>query len=182
MKRIDINCDMGEMPEAIANGAQEAIMPFLSSVNIACGAHAGDEAAMIATIEQARRWNLAIGAHPGSTSSRRVRAPRFPTGRTPPRHSPESRPRREPSWDAPAAPSAHRRSRAHAPPAIRAPRAPLDCFGPPRPRRPASPTALQASGAAIRVCRVETRLDALPVTSGRCAWVDCRRNRLERQL
>jgi UPF0271 protein len=65
MRRIDINCDMGEIPEAIAGGDQEAIMPFLSSVNIACGGHAGDEATMIATIEQARRWNLSIGAHPG---------------------------------------------------------------------------------------------------------------------
>ena len=65
MTHIDINCDMGELPEAIASGAQEAIMPFLSSVNIACGGHAGDEPGMIATIQQATRWKLAIGAHPG---------------------------------------------------------------------------------------------------------------------
>jgi UPF0271 protein len=61
---IDLNCDMGELPEAIENGAQEAIMPFLTSVNIASGGHAGDEGTMAATIEQAVRWNLAIGAHP----------------------------------------------------------------------------------------------------------------------
>ena len=65
MKSIDLNCDMGEMPEAIADGTQEALMGFLTSVNIACGAHAGDEATMRTTIEQAMRRKLAIGAHPG---------------------------------------------------------------------------------------------------------------------
>lgn len=65
MKSIDLNCDMGEMPEAIVDGTQESLMPFLTSVNIACGGHAGDEETMAATIEQALRWKLAIGAHPG---------------------------------------------------------------------------------------------------------------------
>jgi 5-oxoprolinase (ATP-hydrolysing) subunit A len=65
MKRIDLNCDMGEMPEAIADGTQESLMPSLTSVNIACGGHAGDASTMKATIEQALRWKLAIGAHPG---------------------------------------------------------------------------------------------------------------------
>jgi UPF0271 protein len=62
---IDLNCDVGEMPEAIADGTQEALMPSFSSVNIACGGHAGDEQSMKTTIEQALRWNLAVGAHPG---------------------------------------------------------------------------------------------------------------------
>jgi 5-oxoprolinase (ATP-hydrolysing) subunit A len=65
MRRIDVNCDMGEIRELIANGTQEALMPFLTSVNIACGGHAGDDSTMRATIEQARRWNVALGAHPG---------------------------------------------------------------------------------------------------------------------
>jgi len=65
MRRIDVNCDMGEIPDLIANGTQEALMPFLTSVNIACGGHAGDDSTMRATIEQAQRWNLALGAHPG---------------------------------------------------------------------------------------------------------------------
>ena len=64
MRRIDLNCDMGELPEAIADGTQEALMPSLTSVNIACGGHAGDEAMMKTTIEQALRWKVAIGAHP----------------------------------------------------------------------------------------------------------------------
>jgi 5-oxoprolinase (ATP-hydrolysing) subunit A len=65
MKSIDLNCDMGEMREAIVDGTQESLMPFLTSVNIACGGHAGDEETMAATIRQALRWKLAIGAHPG---------------------------------------------------------------------------------------------------------------------
>jgi UPF0271 protein len=65
MKRIDLNCDMGELPKAIADGTQEALMRSITSVNVACGGHAGDERTMKTTIEQALRWNLAIGAHPG---------------------------------------------------------------------------------------------------------------------
>ncbi|HEX8817607.1 MAG TPA: 5-oxoprolinase subunit PxpA [Terriglobales bacterium] len=65
MTTIDLNCDMGELPEAIADGTQESLMPSLTSVNIACGGHAGDDATMAETVRQALRWNLAIGAHPG---------------------------------------------------------------------------------------------------------------------
>jgi UPF0271 protein len=64
-KRIDLNCDMGELPRAIADGTQEALMPSFTSVNIACGGHAGDPQTMHTTIEQALRCKLAIGAHPG---------------------------------------------------------------------------------------------------------------------
>ena len=65
MKRMDLNCDMGEISEDIADGTQESLMPSLTSVNIACGGHAGDSQTMKATIEQALRWRLALGAHPG---------------------------------------------------------------------------------------------------------------------
>jgi len=65
MKRIDLNCDMGELPEAIADGTQEALMRSVTSANVACGGHAGDEQMMRTTIEQALRWKVAIGAHPG---------------------------------------------------------------------------------------------------------------------
>lgn len=63
--RIDLNCDMGEYPEALVDGRQEALMRSVTSVNIACGWHAGDEGMMRATIEQALRHGVAIGAHPG---------------------------------------------------------------------------------------------------------------------
>jgi UPF0271 protein len=57
---MDINCDMGEgVPD------QEAMMPYLTSANIACGGHAGDEDTMRLTIQQAMRHGLKIGAHPG---------------------------------------------------------------------------------------------------------------------
>ena len=65
MKFIDVNCDMGELPQAVSGGAQESLMPYLTSINVACGGHAGDEQTMRGTIEQALRWKLAIGAHPG---------------------------------------------------------------------------------------------------------------------
>jgi 5-oxoprolinase (ATP-hydrolysing) subunit A len=65
MKRIDLNCDMGEMPEALADGSQDALMQYVSSANIACGGHAGDAQMMRTTIEQALRRNVAVGAHPG---------------------------------------------------------------------------------------------------------------------
>jgi UPF0271 protein len=65
MKRIDLNSDMGETPEHISDGTQEALMRSITSVNIACGGHAGDAQTMATTIQQALRHKLAIGAHPG---------------------------------------------------------------------------------------------------------------------
>jgi UPF0271 protein len=63
--QIDLNCDMGEFAAAVADGTQEQLMRSLTSVNIACGGHAGDAQTMRATIEQALRRGVAIGAHPG---------------------------------------------------------------------------------------------------------------------
>jgi 5-oxoprolinase (ATP-hydrolysing) subunit A len=65
MIRMDLNCDVGELPEALADGTQEAILRQVTSANIACGGHAGDPQMMRATIEQALRCGTAIGAHPG---------------------------------------------------------------------------------------------------------------------
>jgi UPF0271 protein len=65
MKSIDLNCDMGEIPQDISSGVQETLMESLTSVNVACGGHAGDDATMKATVEQALRHKVAIGAHPG---------------------------------------------------------------------------------------------------------------------
>src|SRR6266446_6743665 len=63
--RIDLNCDMGELPEAIADGTQEALLRSITSANVACGGHAGDEHTMRTTLEQALRAGVAIGGHPG---------------------------------------------------------------------------------------------------------------------
>ena len=62
---IDINCDMGERPEALLNGLDEDLMKLISSVNIACGYHAGDPSTMEKTISLAMKYNVGIGAHPG---------------------------------------------------------------------------------------------------------------------
>ncbi len=59
MTTCDLNCDMGE---GIGNDA--AIMPFISSANIACGYHAGDATSMRSTILLAKQTGVAIGAHP----------------------------------------------------------------------------------------------------------------------
>lgn len=56
---IDLNCDMGEGMDTDA-----AIFPFISSANIACGGHAGDESIMDRTVEGALQRGVAIGAHP----------------------------------------------------------------------------------------------------------------------
>ncbi|MEO6453480.1 MAG: 5-oxoprolinase subunit PxpA [Ginsengibacter sp.] len=59
MLLFDINCDMGE-----GIGNDEAIMPFISSANIACGFHAGDDITMNKTILLAKRFGVGAGAHP----------------------------------------------------------------------------------------------------------------------
>ena len=64
MKTIDLNCDMGESYGAWKMGADAAIMPLISSANIACGFHAGDPATIRATVGLAVEHGVAIGAHP----------------------------------------------------------------------------------------------------------------------
>lgn len=59
MKTIDINCDLGE-----GIGIDELIMPYISSANIACGYHAGNENTMKQTVEICKKYNVAVGAHP----------------------------------------------------------------------------------------------------------------------
>ncbi len=64
--RIDLNADVGEWTEDDpARVSDTALMPFVTTVNIACGAHAGDATSMAVTVELAARSGLAIGAHPG---------------------------------------------------------------------------------------------------------------------
>jgi UPF0271 protein len=65
MQTIDLNCDMGELPGAIADGTQESLLRSITSANVACGGHAGDAQTMRATIEQALHAGVAVGAHPG---------------------------------------------------------------------------------------------------------------------
>jgi 5-oxoprolinase (ATP-hydrolysing) subunit A len=59
MPRIDLNCDMGE-----GFSTDEALMPYISSANIACGYHAGDADTMRRTVDLCLQYNVAVGAHP----------------------------------------------------------------------------------------------------------------------
>lgn len=59
MPHLDFNCDLGE-----GCGSDATIVPLISSASIACGAHAGDETTMRATIRLCREHGVAIGAHP----------------------------------------------------------------------------------------------------------------------
>src|SRR5712671_5916612 len=64
MKKIDLNCDMGESYGAWKMGEDAAVMPYISSANIACGFHAGDPATIRKTVRLAVDRGVAIGAHP----------------------------------------------------------------------------------------------------------------------
>lgn len=65
MASIDLNCDMGESFGSYHIGDDEALMDFVSSVNIACGFHGGDPGVMRKTVALAAKKKIAIGAHPG---------------------------------------------------------------------------------------------------------------------
>jgi UPF0271 protein len=64
MKKIDLNCDMGESYGAWKMGADEGVMPYISSANIACGFHGGDPATIRRTVRLAVDRGVAVGAHP----------------------------------------------------------------------------------------------------------------------
>lgn len=65
MKRIDMNCDMGESFGVYTLGMDAEMMPYISSANIACGYHAGDPAVMNRTVRLAIDHGVGVGAHPG---------------------------------------------------------------------------------------------------------------------
>lgn len=64
LKKIDVNCDLGEFYGIYDDRRDSKIMPYISSCNIACGFHSGDPVAISKTIELALEHNVAIGAHP----------------------------------------------------------------------------------------------------------------------
>jgi len=63
--KIDLNCDMGESFGRYVIGNDEAMMPYITSANIACGLHAGDPLVMEGTVRLAQEHGVGIGAHPG---------------------------------------------------------------------------------------------------------------------
>lgn len=62
---IDLNGDMGEATDPHGIARDEALLPLLTSVNVACGFHASDPLTMWRTIASARRHGVGVGAHPG---------------------------------------------------------------------------------------------------------------------
>ncbi len=64
MLTIDLNCDMGESYGVYKLGYDELVMPFVNSINVACGFHASDPVNMQKTVRLAGQNNVAIGAHP----------------------------------------------------------------------------------------------------------------------
>ncbi|HZU13444.1 MAG TPA: 5-oxoprolinase subunit PxpA [Chloroflexota bacterium] len=62
---VDINCDMGESFGVYQIGDDEAVLPSVSSINVACGFHAGDPRVMARTVGEAAKQGVAVGAHPG---------------------------------------------------------------------------------------------------------------------
>src|SRR5699024_7893342 len=65
MSAVDLNGDTGESFGVYTIGNDAELMNYVTSVNIACGAHAGDANTMDATVRIAKEKNIAIGAHPG---------------------------------------------------------------------------------------------------------------------
>lgn len=63
--KVDLNCDLGEAFGNYSFGGDEQIIPLITSANVACGFHAGDQHVMNQTIKRAKEHNIGIGAHPG---------------------------------------------------------------------------------------------------------------------
>lgn len=63
--QVDLNCDLGEAFGNYSFGGDHQIIPLITSANIACGFHAGDENVMHETVKLAKKHGVGIGAHPG---------------------------------------------------------------------------------------------------------------------
>ena len=65
MARVDLNSDLGESFGRYSLGLDDQVIPLVTSVNIACGMHAGDPCVMRRTVAAAAAAGTSIGAHPG---------------------------------------------------------------------------------------------------------------------
>jgi UPF0271 protein len=65
VKKIDLNCDMGESFGAYKLGMDEEVIEYITSANIACAWHAGDPSVMDRTVAMAMEHGVGVGAHPG---------------------------------------------------------------------------------------------------------------------
>jgi UPF0271 protein len=81
MSRVDLNCDLGEIPALVATGVDDALAASVTSINLACGGHAGDDTTMDRLVALAARIGARVGAHPSYPD--RAGFGRVPTALTP---------------------------------------------------------------------------------------------------
>jgi UPF0271 protein len=62
---MDVNCDLGESLGNWRMGADEALLPSITTASVACGFHGGDPVTMRRTVEMAVEHGVAVGSHPG---------------------------------------------------------------------------------------------------------------------
>ncbi len=65
MKKVDLNCDLGESFGNYKLGLDEEVIKYISSANVACGFHASDPLVMRKTVSLAKEFGVSVGAHPG---------------------------------------------------------------------------------------------------------------------
>ncbi|MBQ2775105.1 MAG: 5-oxoprolinase subunit PxpA [Clostridia bacterium] len=65
MKKVDLNCDLGESFGNYKLGLDEEVIKYISSANVACGFHASDPLVMQKTVSLAKEFGVCVGAHPG---------------------------------------------------------------------------------------------------------------------
>jgi len=64
VRRIDINCDMGESYGNFRVGNDEEVMPLITSANVGCGFHGGDPVTIEKTVALAAKYGVGVGSHP----------------------------------------------------------------------------------------------------------------------
>lgn len=64
-RKLDLNCDLAQKWGPYKHSSEEALLPFVSSVNISCGGHAGDPSSILNALKLAQQHNLTVGAHIG---------------------------------------------------------------------------------------------------------------------
>lgn len=63
-RTVDLNADVGEATDEEGIARERSLLGLVTSANIACGGHAGDEASMTATVATALQGSVRVGAHP----------------------------------------------------------------------------------------------------------------------
>jgi 5-oxoprolinase (ATP-hydrolysing) subunit A len=63
-RTVDLNADVGEAADEEAFARERSLLRLVTSANIACGGHAGDEESMTATVAAALACSVRVGAHP----------------------------------------------------------------------------------------------------------------------